>query len=81
MLLEEEVFSVFLEAIEEVVMVVFPDVGGNLTLDVTVGLVDIFAHQVPSASSGSTGLAQQHKPEVQTGSEQEVRPRAVSGRC
>lgn len=40
-LLSEEVLFVFLEPTEEVVMVVFPAVEGNLTLDVAVGLEDI----------------------------------------
>lgn len=39
--LAEEVLLVFLEAMEEVVMVVIPAVAGNLTLDVVVGLEDI----------------------------------------
>lgn len=42
-LLSEEVLLVFLDAMEEVVMVVFPAVGGNLTLELSValGLEDI----------------------------------------
>lgn len=43
--LAEEVLFVFLEAMEEVVIVVFPTVGGNLTVEpsVALGLDDIFA--------------------------------------
>lgn len=45
-LLAEEVLFVFLEAIEDVVIVVFPAVGGNLTLELSValGLDDILSN-------------------------------------